>query len=294
MATPFAVNQFTTKRNDFEADLTMCRRLEVPWIELCQAKLADDESVQRQQLIRLSGSDIRLCSVQPKVHSVFPDRLAPEPQEPEERLRAYCRCMQLIREYIPEQDLPFVAITGAAPENNFHHGRSVVVESLKYLSERASDYGFRIAFEPIHPYFMQRDTFVWSLDEAIQIIDEVDSPQVGLVIDLFHLWQEPAIEARLRQIAPRVLMVHVSDWPDGGPRSLDDRRVPGFGCIPIEGILQALALGGYQGPHCIEILSDESLPDSLWNEDPTDVVLRSRGALDAMSIPTPLHTQSEP
>ena len=41
--------------------------------------------------------------------------------------------------------------------------------------------------------------------------------------------------------------------------------------FPGKGI-RALNEGGYTGPYCLELLSDKSLPDSLWNWPPEKLV----------------------
>lgn len=281
MPNPFALNQFTTKPLSFEEDLQLCQRLKIQQIELCQVKLGDEEPQQRNRLAALKDSGIRPCSVQATVHSVFPDRLAPEPTEPVKRLEAYLRCMELVAEYFPGEGLPFVAITGAVPGDDFRYGREVVRKSVRHLAEQAEQHGFRIAVEAVHPYFMQRDTFVYSLDDAQALVREADANNVGLVADIWHLWQETDIAERLRAASEQVLMVHVSDWPPGGPRALDDRLVPGDGCIPLVELLGALAQGGYSGAFCAELLSEKSLPGSLWN-DPAESARRCRDGVDAI------------
>lgn len=51
-----------------------------------------------------------------------------------------------------------------------------------------------------------------------------------------------------------------------------DRLVMGTGIVDLPMIFRALEEGGYAGPYCLELLSDKSLPDSLWNWPPEKLV----------------------
>lgn len=272
----FAVNQFTTKPLSFQQDLDLCQLLKIQAIELCENKLGDNATQQRDNLARLKDSGISLRSVQSRVHSVFPDRLAPHPFEPGDRIRVFEQCMETISANHVGENLAFVVISGCAPQDNFRRARFEVVAQIRHLADAAAEYGQRIAFEPLHPYFMQHDSFVCTLADAREIIEEVQRPNVGLVFDVWHLWQEVDIVQRIAQIIDAIHVVHVSDYPAEGPRCLDDRLIPGMGIINLPDLLGALQNAGYQGDYCLEILSSEDLPDSLWQQNMQKVLEQSR------------------
>jgi sugar phosphate isomerase/epimerase len=55
--------------------------------------------------------------------------------------------------------------------------------------------------------------------------------------------------------------------------------VPGDGVIPLqEKIFEPLREGGFSGPFIFELLSDESLPDSLWKLEPDALLARLKTA----------------
>jgi sugar phosphate isomerase/epimerase len=57
-----------------------------------------------------------------------------------------------------------------------------------------------------------------------------------------------------------------------------DRLVLGTGRVGFPAIFKALEEGGYRGPYCLELLSDRSLEDSLWNWAPEKLVETNRTA----------------
>jgi sugar phosphate isomerase/epimerase len=274
------VNQFTTKPQSFEDDLALYERLGVELIEVCEQKLSDNLAEARDKLALLPQHGLTISSVQPRVHALFPDRMAAEPTEPTERLACFRRAIELFTDAFPGLDVPFVTIGGAAANYDFRHAHETARRLYPPLADIAADRGARIAFEPIHPYLLNADTFVYALDDALRLIDDVDRPNFGLVFDIWHLWQEPDLLERIESISERIFVVHLSDWPPRGPRRLDDRMILGEGVIDVAEIFAALERGGYGGPYCLEILSDKSLPDSLWKADPVEVIERSRAGFE--------------
>lgn len=107
---------------------------------------------------------------------------------------------------------------------------------------------------------------------------------VGLVCDLWNVWQEPDIYASVAGSAPHLALVHVSDWRDRGPRRLNDRLVPGHGVIPLERWGALLRQVGYEGWVCLEMLSDRELEDSFYHRPVAEVVEESRGAMQAARL----------
>lgn len=298
-----AINQFTTKPQTFEQDLDAYEAAGHCRIELCTAKLSDDGGNARDQLHHLRDRGFTLSSVQPAVHSVFPDRMAAKPKDPEDRLDRYRRDIDRVKEVFPDFPGPFVVITGVAPSLDFEAAQRTLREVLPPLANFAAEQSIRLAFEPIHPYFMQQDTFLYSLDEAQRLLDDISRNNVGLVFDLFHMWQEIDLPDRIKSLNHPIEAVHVGDWPTGGPRHLDDRAIPGDGQIDLPVLIAALRSAGYDGPWVLELLSDRSLEHSLWKMDPQEVIRRSQvGFSEAWNAAskrmhatagTPVHEQNE-
>lgn len=274
----FGVSQFTTWHAPFEDDLSLWLRLGVPAIEACERKLGGDEQTARRQLAMLGESSLTVSSVQPLVHALFPDTLSAQPSDPTERMARFRRSIDRFTAALPDQPLTFVTITGAAPGHDVQAARATAVAEYRGLARYAADRGCRVAFEPEHPTLMNVDTFVCTLHDAVELCAAVGSEAFGLMLDLWHLGPEAGVAERLPRLAPPIFGVQVADFPPGGPRALADRLVPGDGVLPLGALVAACEASGYDGAYCLEIFSDDRLPDSLWRADPATVITRSWAA----------------
>jgi sugar phosphate isomerase/epimerase len=265
------VSEYTTKPWSFEQDVRAYAELGVAAIEVVETKL----DVQRleEQFAMIAESGLRVSSVQAGVHGLFPTKLVPEPQAYRERARALRASIEKLAPYLPP-GTPFVTITGAPPEGNVDGVLRIAWEEYAELARVADAHGMRLAFEPLNPSLMNIDTAVWSLGDAIGLVDAVNASAFGLCVDTWNIWQSPALDEVLAQAGDRIFLVQISDWR--APRALYDRVIPGAGEIPFEPFFLAVERAGYRGPYVLEIFSDESLPDSLWRRDLREVIRISK------------------
>jgi sugar phosphate isomerase/epimerase len=78
-----------------------------------------------------------------------------------------------------------------------------------------------------------------NLAEGLELLEQVDAPNMGLMPDTFHMnIEEPDIEDSIRACGDRIFHVHVAD---------SNRWYPGAGHLDFASILIALASTGYQG-----------------------------------------------
>jgi sugar phosphate isomerase/epimerase len=273
-----ALSQFTTLPFPLDTDLGLCRDLGLHALEICEAKLSRDPKTARRQLEAMRGVGVRPVSFQPRVHSLFPDSMAASPKEPKERVQEMCNGMDRLAEVFKEPGMPCVVIGGVVPNGDVRKGEEVFRELLPRLCDHAAHHGFTLAFETLHPVLMNNDTFTWRLEDAIALVDAVGRDELGFVIDVWHVFWEPGLSRILKELAPRVRVVHLSDQPKGHPRHFMDRLVLGTGRVGFPAIFKALEEGGYRGPYCLELLSDRSLEDSLWNWAPEKLVETNRTA----------------
>lgn len=278
---PLALSQFTTGNQPFRADLDLMQRCGWRTIEMCESKLSKVSHDADDELKALRDSGLRVCSVQAAVHAVFPDQMSAAPEDPGRRADAFCRSMDRFIEALPDQRPTFVLISGRAPDHDLARARETLLTQATRLADEAGQRDCRIAFEALNPMMINEDTFLTAWDEALSLVEAVDSPTFGLVCDLWNVWQQPGIEADVLGSADRLLVVHVSDWRDGGPRRLNDRLVPGEGVIPFASWGRTLRAAGYAGPICLEMLSDPDLADSYYHRDFAEVLDASQQALDA-------------
>jgi sugar phosphate isomerase/epimerase len=111
----------------------------------------------------------------------------------------------------------------------------------------------------MHPACGGDCTFLTSLDDALAVIDQVESPQVRLSFDTYHLGSADGALDQARQLAGRIAIVHLAD---GHPPDEEQHRTPlGRGCVPLKELFGALRDGGYNGDFDVELFGDEVLPD---------------------------------
>lgn len=263
----FGVSQFTTWPWTFDHDLRAYAELGVDAIEVCEFKLAPGHYA--EQLAQIQELGLAVASVQTTIHSIFKDSLQGEPPDPDHRLARMKDSMSSIAPYVPPRT-PFVVITGAAPAGNCAQALDVAKALLPQLAQHAATLDMRLAFEPLNPVLFNTDTAVWSLADALTLVEHIDHPALGLCVDLWNVWQTPNLLEVIERAGSKIFLVQTSDWRV--PRASADRRSIGEGVIPIGDILAAIRRTGYALPYVLEIFSTQSLPDSLWNGDLTQTL----------------------
>jgi sugar phosphate isomerase/epimerase len=106
----------------------------------------------------------------------------------------------------------------------------------------ASD-GVVIALEALNRY---ETHLLRTLDDADTLRSMIDSPNVQLMADVFHMnIEEDSIAASLRAHADHIVHVHLAD---------SQRREPGSGHLDFASVFQALADNAYTGALAMEFL----------------------------------------
>ena len=247
-------------------------RLGVEAIEVCEFKLDEDRFA--EQLALAGERGLTISSVQPAVRTIFPSRLQPEPKDLDGRTALFRRAIDRVGPFA--QGVPFVCNTGPPPEGNVREVLKVAAEKCRALADFASENGVRVALEPLNPVLMNVETAIWTLEQAMRIVAEVDRENFGVCLDTWNIWQNAGVEEAIKACGDRVFVVQVSDWRT--PRSLADRHIVGDGEIPHSTLLRAIHEGGYRGPYTLEIFS-EDVPDPLWEADLSAVIEASRAGL---------------
>ncbi|MEM4310815.1 MAG: sugar phosphate isomerase/epimerase family protein [Nitrososphaerales archaeon] len=137
-----------------------------------------------------------------------------------------------------------------------------VKSCLKELIPVAEKYKVKLALEPIHPMYRADWTIIHTLKDALDMVEEIDSKNLGIFFDVYHLWWERDLYSQIKRASEKIFGVHINDWREK-TRSLNDRTIMGYGIIPLKSILSAIKDTGYDGFYEVEIFSDE-----LWKEDP--------------------------
>lgn len=151
------------------------------------------------------------------------------------------------------------------PARGAQWGRAV--GSLKRAAAYAGARGVKLAIEPLNRF---ETDLVNTVDQALRLIDDVGSDNVGLLLDTFHMnIEEKDIPAAIRRAAGRIVEFHASS---------NDRGTPGDDHLPWRDIARALSSVGFEGPIVIEAFTPEiqeiAKAVSIWR-----LLARSQDAL---------------
>ena len=142
-------------------------------------------------------------------------------------------------------------LPGNPPERAYDNLLSSLDEVTAYAGERGVEVG--IEFEP--------ELLVETVDEVLDLIDDVDHPALGINLDLGHAavaGDDPA-EA-VRRSAGHITGVHVEDIP-GGVNGKHYHTIPGEGGLDFAPVFDAFDDAGYDGFVTLELYTYPDRPD---------------------------------
>ena len=117
------------------------------------------------------------------------------------------------------------------------------VEGLKEAGEYALEKDIKLTLEAWNRY----ETYlVNKLEDALDIVDKVDLPSVGVMGDTFHMCiEETNIGKAFEQCKDKLYYVHIAD---------SNRKAPGYGHINFDEVKEALKKINYTGVLSMELL----------------------------------------
>ncbi len=161
-----------------------------------------------------------------------------------------------------------VLVCGPAPDRNLDAARRMVEEAITELAPYAAECGVRLAIEPLHPMFAADRSVITTLAQANAIAERCPIDRVGVLIDAYHVWWDPAVYAEIVRAGRRIFGFHISDWIVPLPDVVMGRGMMGDGVIEVRRLRQAVDAAGYAGPIEVEIFN------GAINAMPGDEVLR--------------------
>ncbi len=168
-----------------------------------------------------------------------------------------------------------VMVCGGIPEGSrdLAGARQMVIEGLSAVAPHAKARGVRIGIEPLHPMYAAERSVVSTLGLANDMADHVGSDQVGVVIDVYHVWWDPQVYREIERSRGRISGFHVSDWLVPTPHMLMGRGMMGDGVIEIARLRNAVDAQGYTGPIECEIFNQQ-----VWDAPIDDTMARMKQA----------------
>jgi sugar phosphate isomerase/epimerase len=216
----------------------------------------------------------------PNIPSILPLPLLGGPDDPAERVDAFCASLERLAPFRPSG---VVCLTGTADGRDADVARTIVVDGLRTIAAEAERLGLRVGIEPYQREGGELWTIASTIPEAVQLIhDAGDPPSLGIQFDVWHLWSTPTLADDIAREIDRFVGVHVCDVREP-TRGWADRALPGEGGASVASILGALDDAGWDGLYDIEIFSDNgtfgtAYADSLWEADPSVLLPRTREA----------------
>lgn len=244
-------NQITCNHNSLEEIVNGCREQSIQWIAPWREKVQEIGLKKSVQLIRNAELQVSsLCR-----GGLFP---ASSTIELEKRIDDNRRAIDEAAELGAEV---LVLVSGASADKDIDTARKIVEEGVERLIPFAEQAGVKLGIEPLNPTFAANRSVIVTLAQANDIVQRLNSPQVGVVVDVYHVWWDPDLYKEIERASGTILGFHVNDWSKEGGDPFISRAMMGDGVIEINRIRKAVESTGYAGPIEVEIINNK-----LWTK----------------------------
>jgi sugar phosphate isomerase/epimerase len=280
----FSLCQLAVPDATFEEDIALAVELGIG-LGLDANKLGDPADDDRLiALMRDSGVPATVCVPDPM--TILPAPLVPGSDDPRERLRSMTDGLRRLARFEPAT---VFAITGPQGSLSASEARELAVEGIRELQGVAQELGVVLSLEPMREENRATWTFLCSMAETVEFIEEVGG-EIGIVYDMWHMWNTPDVLPMTERYGAMVKGVHVCDHREP-TRSPMDRVLPGDGTIDMPSMIGALERGGFTGWWDLEIFSDDGragddFPDSIWKRPTSEWVREGKEKFDRIYAST--------
>lgn len=142
------------------------------------------------------------------------------------------------------------------PGRSREEQHDALVDCLRAAADVLAGSGVRLGVEPLNTLIDHKGYYLSSTREALNIVDEVGRPEIGVVYDLYHSYvMGERIEDVLKDKVAHVIHAHVADHPG--------RNDPGLGEIDLGKRLAWLYANGYEGAVGLEYKPEGSTAEAL-------------------------------
>ncbi len=244
-----SMSELTTLRWSFEEDVAHYAACQIPAIGVWREKIADFGEEKGRELLEDRGLQVGSLSwaggFTGSEGMTFLDSIddAIEAIRLAESLAAPC----------------LIVHSGARGGHTLSHARRLLVQGLQYLAPIAAECGVTLGLEPMSPASAADWTFLTDLREAANVVEEADSPHVGLVLNTYHWgWDSQALTQSVA-MADRICLVKLGDSRLPPDREHSRCRL-GDGHIPLREWVARLVQAGYDGDFDVELRGEEIEP----------------------------------
>ena len=143
-----------------------------------------------------------------------------------------------------------------------------LTDRVAALAPYAAARGVNLALEPLNPMFGGNRTCLFTVADALAVCDAVGAPNVGVAVDVYHVWWDTTLAAALARAQGRILGYHLCDWLENTSHMLLDRGMMGDGIADLRAIRGVVEGAGYGGACEVEVFSAQN----WWKRDPAEVL----------------------
>jgi sugar phosphate isomerase/epimerase len=172
------------------------------------------------------------------------------------------------------------ALAGEAAHKDIALSRSQVRDGIAELLDYSRTLRMPLAIEPLHPMYAADRACINTVEQALDICDELDprrtgdvpegtQASLGVAVDVYHVWWDPKLQAQIARAGQdRLLAFHVCDWLTPTTDLLNDRGMMGDGVIDIPRIRGWMEAQGFAGYSEVEVFSS----GNWWRRDHGEVL----------------------
>jgi sugar phosphate isomerase/epimerase len=160
-----------------------------------------------------------------------------------------------------------VLVCGADPSQPLEDSRKQIQNGIGELIAHASSARISLAIEPLHPMYADTRSAINTMKQANDMAEELNSPWVGVAMDVYHVWWDPFLEIEIKRCGKNghLMAFHICDWKVPTSDVLLDRGLMGEGCIPVRQIRSWVEAAGFTGFNEVEIFST-----THWKENQSE------------------------
>lgn len=151
-----------------------------------------------------------------------------------------------------------VLVCGADPAQSLGKSRMQIKIGIETILVHAEADNVKLAIEPLHPMYADTRSAINTLKQANDIAEAIGSKDVGVAVDVYHLWWDSELERQIHRCGEmdKIFAFHICDWKSPTVDMLNDRGLMGEGCINIKQIRSWVEQAGFDGFREVEIFSD--------------------------------------
>lgn len=152
-----------------------------------------------------------------------------------------------------------VLVCGADSRQSLEKSRDQIRDGIIKILPRAKAAGVKLAIEPLHPMYAGDRSAINTLAQANRMAEEINSPFVGVAVDVYHLWWDSTLQEEILRCGQNenLFAFHICDWNVPTVDFLNDRGLMGDGCINVPQIRGWVEDAGFSGYNEVEIFSDK-------------------------------------